>query len=360
MGASRSAYRGCLLGLAVGDAMGYPVDTKTWDEIRADYGPHGLLGYDLVNGCAEITSHTQLAAFTCNGLLLALTWAQLKDRTAPFVRYIALSHKEWAHTQRRSHTLRRTYCWTSGIEELHRRRCTDNRMPDTLALDHMGAPGEPINRLDGPGSLAAAAAVGLFAGTGRLEPRARDRLGAEAVALTYGSPTAFLSGAVVANLVSAVLREGETTLARLLEQALTAVELQFTPQFPHTPEVLQPVRYAMALARQDLHPRQAMEVLVCKNAVQVLAGAVYALLTCGDDFDTAMITAVNHSGRSSAVAALAGAVLGARLGMEALPEFYLECLEVGGVLTELADDLLSGCAGGIDLDWDRKYLQGER
>ena len=24
------AYRGCLLGLAVGDAMGYSVDTKTW------------------------------------------------------------------------------------------------------------------------------------------------------------------------------------------------------------------------------------------------------------------------------------------------------------------------------------------
>ena len=28
------AYRGCLLGLAVGDAMGMPVDEMTWDEIR--------------------------------------------------------------------------------------------------------------------------------------------------------------------------------------------------------------------------------------------------------------------------------------------------------------------------------------
>ena len=26
----QQAYRGCLLGLAIGDAMGYPVDTKTW------------------------------------------------------------------------------------------------------------------------------------------------------------------------------------------------------------------------------------------------------------------------------------------------------------------------------------------
>lgn len=359
MGVSRSAYRGCLLGLAVGDAMGYPVDGKSWDEIRADYGPHGLLGYDLVNGCAEITAHTQLAAFTCNGLLLALTWARMKSRTAPYIRYIALSHKEWAHTQRRNPNLRRTYCWTSTVEELCRRRCTDKRLPDTLALAQMGTLTEPINRLDGPGSLAAAAAVGLFAGPGRMAPRSRDRLGAEAVALTHGHPAAWLAGAVTANWVSGVLREPEAPLERLLEQALAAAEQQFTSLYPHTPEALQTVRQASALARRGVPARQAMEALGCKSAMEVLAGAAYALLTCGDDFDAAMITAVNHSGRSSAVASLAGAVLGARLGLEALPEFYLECLEVGGVLAELADDLLSGC-GGIDLDWDRKYLQGER
>ena len=44
MAAERSAYRGCLLGLAVGDAMGYTVDALSWPEIREDYGPNGLLG----------------------------------------------------------------------------------------------------------------------------------------------------------------------------------------------------------------------------------------------------------------------------------------------------------------------------
>ena len=41
MVSKKSAYRGCLLGLAVGDAMGYTVDSKTWAEIREDYGPNG-------------------------------------------------------------------------------------------------------------------------------------------------------------------------------------------------------------------------------------------------------------------------------------------------------------------------------
>ena len=67
------AYRGCLLGLAIGDAMGYPVDTKTWNQIREDYGPYGLMGFDLCNGYADVTSHTQLAAFSCNGLLIGQT-----------------------------------------------------------------------------------------------------------------------------------------------------------------------------------------------------------------------------------------------------------------------------------------------
>ena len=58
MRVSRNVYRGCLLGLAVGDAMGCTVDSRSLAEIREDYGPNGLLGYDLVNGYAEISSYT--------------------------------------------------------------------------------------------------------------------------------------------------------------------------------------------------------------------------------------------------------------------------------------------------------------
>ena len=106
-----------------------------------------------------------------------------------------------------------------------------------------------------------------------------------------------------------------------------------------------------------------MERLGCDSAAQVLAGAVYTCLTNSADFDSAMIAAVNHSGRSAAVGAVTGAILGARLGEEALPDFYIECLEPAEVLRELADDLYTGCPmerGNklFDLDWDYKYLHG--
>ena len=64
--AKQTSYRGCLLGLAVGDAMGYTVDDRSLEQIRTDYGPEGLLGYDLVNGYADVSSYTQLAARICN------------------------------------------------------------------------------------------------------------------------------------------------------------------------------------------------------------------------------------------------------------------------------------------------------
>ena len=90
-----AAYRGCLLGMAVGDAMGYPVDKKSWDEICEDYGPNALLGYDLVNGSADITSHTQMAAFVCNGLLLGV----IRGNPDKYSRFMAMSLREWAKSQ---------------------------------------------------------------------------------------------------------------------------------------------------------------------------------------------------------------------------------------------------------------------
>ena len=77
-----------------------------------------------------------------------------------------------------------------------------------------------------------------------------------------------------------------------------------------------------------------------------------------------MVVAVNHSGRSAAVACLTGAILGTRMGEEGLPEFYMDGLEIRDVLEEMADDLLQGCPMTrenklFDADWDQKYLHGE-
>ncbi|MBO5129363.1 MAG: ADP-ribosylglycohydrolase family protein [Oscillospiraceae bacterium] len=365
MNSKLSAYRGCLLGLAVGDAMGYSVDTKTWPQIQEDYGPNGLLGYDLCNGYADVTSHTQLAAFTCNALLLGMTRGQVLGKMAPFVKYVEVGHKEWAMGQRSYDQPRRNYCWVFRIPELRRRHCTDTRIIDNINRGLIGTPEEPRNKFDGCAGIATAVAVGLFDDPKRMDQSEIDRLGAEAIAITHGSPIAFLPGAVIAHLISRLLRDRVTPLTELIEESLTALEEQFSHEYVQVKEICTLARRAIFLGSGgNLNHVEALESLKCDTGAEVLAGAIYVSLACCNDFDGAMIAAVNHSGRSAAVASIAGAILGARLGAEALPEFYLECLEAAPMLVDLADDLVQGCPmvrGNklFDGDWDRKYLHGE-
>ena len=362
----RSAFRGCLLGMAIGDAMGYPVDTKDLSVIRTDYGPNGLMGYDLVNGYADITSHTQLAAFSANGLLLGMTRGQVLGRMGPYVRYAHVAQREWAIGQRRYDQPSKNHCWTFLVPEFRRRHCTDTRMVEILNRERPGTLETPVNQYDNPASIASAIAAALFAATARLKQPESDRLGAESIALTYGSPLAFLPGAVIVHLITRSLQARDIPLEALVEEAIQTLDNQFSHQFRQTSQVISLLRQAITLSRDyDVMPVEAMEKLKCDNGAQVLAGAVYAALIYENDFDSAMIVAVNHSGRSAAVGAVTGAILGARLGEEELPDFYLEGLEILPVLRALADDLHQGCPmgqrGGLfDCDWDRKYLHGGR
>ncbi len=364
MALQQTSYRGCLLGMAVGDAMGYTVDNRSWQEIKEDYGPHGLLGYDLVNGYADVTSYTQLAAFTCNGLLFGLTRGQMLGKMAPFIKYIGLSSREWAVSQRPWGRPPRTYCWLLRKNELCRRHCMDTRMLDTLSRQNLGTLETPVNGFTGPAGLTAAIGVGLFFDEDRMDQMEIDRLGAESVALTHGHPIAFLSGAVLAHIMSKLLRNPKGDLKQMVLEAAEALKEQFGSQYSQVSEISALIHHAISYAEQDkLSQVEVMEHLRCDTAAQVLAGAIYACLVSREDFDSAMIVAVNHSGRSAAVGAVTGAILGVRLGEEALPDFYMECLECAEVLRELADDMHTGCPMEMgnklfDLDWDYKYLHG--
>lgn len=352
-----AAYRGCLLGMAVGDAMGYTVDKKSWDEICEDYGPNGLLGYDLVNGSADITSYTQLAAFVCNGLLLGA----IRGNPEKYSRYMAMSLREWVKSQQFRGTAEKTFCWLAQVPAMRRRHCMDTRMLDALTREVLGTPEAPVFQSAFPGAVTAAAAVGLCYEVARLEPGQIGRLGAEAVAFTHGDPEAFLSGAFLAHSIAGILQDPQLPVAKQFLNAAEAVQVQFAETYAQADSLKQKVEKAIALTKDpELTPLAAMTLLGCRTASECIAGAVYACIIHVANFDEAMIVAVNHSGRSGAVGAITGALLGARLGVDALPEFYLESLETANVLSELAEDLTQGrqVMRIFDDSWDQKYVQG--
>ena len=59
-------FRGCLIGGASGDALGYAVEFKREDEIFSEYGNDGITEYDLIldDDVAEISDDTQMTLFT--------------------------------------------------------------------------------------------------------------------------------------------------------------------------------------------------------------------------------------------------------------------------------------------------------
>lgn len=57
-------YRGCLIGGAAGDALGYAVEFLDDSAIFSRYREKGITQYTLRNGVAEISDDTQMTLFT--------------------------------------------------------------------------------------------------------------------------------------------------------------------------------------------------------------------------------------------------------------------------------------------------------
>lgn len=350
-------HRGCLLGLAVGDALGYTVDSKSWEEIQEAYGPNGLLGYDLqAQDYAPVTSYTQIAAFLCNGLLLCLSRGK-----SDFLPYCKVALREWTRSQHFYRDPETSHCWLAKLPQFRRRHCRDARMLDNLRLESFGSVDRPKNSNRGPGAITAGIAVGMFYHPRRITAEAVGKLAADLIALTHGNPEAFLSGAVLAYVITGILHDPHHLLEDQFLQAIDAMHYQFHTRFSQSETLARQLKDAIFLAKSGtVSSQEGMEQLFCADASSCLAGAMFACLQSPDDFDNAIITAVNHSGMSAAVGAITGAILGAKLGEEALPDFYLESLECTDALKVLAEDMACGTPtlGLFDDSWDHKYVQG--
>lgn len=88
-------YKGCLIGGAAGDALGYAVEFNSLEEIKQTYGEKGITGYELVNGKALISDDTQMTMFTANGLLIGTTRRMFAGIMETYSTYIAYCYRQW-------------------------------------------------------------------------------------------------------------------------------------------------------------------------------------------------------------------------------------------------------------------------
>ena len=69
---SFSYYYGCLIGGAIGDALGAPIEMMRFEQVMGVWGKQGITGYIIPPGHkhALITDDTQLMMFTTEGKVL--------------------------------------------------------------------------------------------------------------------------------------------------------------------------------------------------------------------------------------------------------------------------------------------------
>lgn len=160
-------YRGCLIGGAAGDALGYAVEFSREDQIAARYGAGGIRDYQLDDrGLAPFSDDTQMTLYTANGLLHAVTRGRLRGVLGPLRDYVSGFYVEWSRTQTEPYPLADHSAWISALPELFVPRAPGATCLSACAVGAHGTPEEPINDSKGCGGIMRVAPAGLLAGPG--------------------------------------------------------------------------------------------------------------------------------------------------------------------------------------------------
>ena len=331
-------FLGCLLGGAVGDALGAPVEFMTRTEILRRFGPKGITEYaPAYGGLGTITDDTQMTLFTAEGLIRGWVRGCFKGSTT-YSGVTAHAYLRWLQTQGEHPTCDIDFGtdepgWLFQQRQLHSRRAPGNTC--LVALRAMNSLGESArNDSKGCGGVMRVAPVGLFAWRLRQHESPQDafRLGTKLAALTHGHPTGALAGGVLAVLIMA-LTDGAS-----LPEALAAAKSLLRTEPGHD-ETLRAIEIAEELADSSLPHEEAIARLGQGwIAEEALAISIYCALVARD-FKDGVILAVNHDGDSDSTGAIAGNLLGVMHGVKAIPAEWLGPLELRDVITELAEDL---------------------
>jgi len=344
--------RGCLLGLAVGDALGVPVETMTHEEIMAATNGQGIVGYskplqkkvrDTGNLPPGSTSDdTQLTRVTLRSLVQSGGF-NLRDQANCLVDEFETTTFGWGGTTRVAAQELKDWRDSGG---------TRGRAPE------IHAPCPPNSNKRGCGSgvamrIAPLAIHHLL----RYELDERDRckgFSADAMSLgllTHADPRASIAaialGHTVSLLTSDYLRDSERTIGldyfrimiwnRIIYEVRQA-EATYRHFRPEQPLFSSRLKDALSLRFDSVALRQ--QINTGFSAMQSVPFAIATALRHPNDFRTAVLEGVNAGQDTDTVGSMVGAIVGARVGIKGIPEKWLMDLHGAGSMFHAADSLL--------------------
>lgn len=331
-----------LLGGAIGDALGYTVEFMTLDNIKYKYGKQGITDLDIDKevGKALISDDTQMTLFTADGIL----WSYYSLSNREIGCYVEggmyQSYLRWYYTQNRRMPIDDDRLWLKlqphekkdsilEYKELFCRRAPGNSCLSALASGQMGTMEEPINNSKGCGGVMRVAPIGLFLYG---QPEVAFKFAADAAAITHGHPTGYLAAGAFATIISELIN-GKSILDS------TKASIKVLKSYPNHKETLNAIEMAMVLSSSD----EKTEISISKLgegwiAEEALAIALYCALK-ESDFKKSLIMAVNHDGDSDSTGAICGNILGACYGQDAIPKDWMDKVQLGSFITDVASRL---------------------
>lgn len=328
--------RGAMVGGAIGDALGWPIEFLTLKQIRERYGDAGVVGYlpNVTPGAPQqITDDTQMTLFTAEGLLRS----PADTDPAPAMRRAYL---RWYATQRQEKPDPDADGWLARRQFLYAVRAPGNaclgglrqQVEEYLPPLEFGEPG-PVNpKSKGCGSVMRAAPFGL---TGAGPDRAFYNA-MRCAQITHGHPTGYLAAGAFAVIVDGVLGGAELPIA--VRDTIDRLAV-----LPSSAETVSALSGALAVAQLGEATPERLEMVGAGwCAEQCLAIAVYCALHTyrTGDIRGGLLLSVNHSGDSDSTGAVTGNLLGAMYGVSALPMEWIAPLEGRDELFRIADDLV--------------------
>jgi len=327
---------GALAGLALGDALGMPTQEMSPEQIRAVYGRiTGLVDGDASQPYAPGMPAGSTTDDTEQALLVASLLVRGRGTSSGRV---ALDAGEFAHA---------LLAWEDSMIA---RGSLDLLGPSTkAALERVRAGEDPLS-VGGAGTTNGAAMrvtpIGIAMSTA--DPEAFADAVWSSCQVTHATRQGFQSAALVAAAVSMGIDTARSTtpdLRGLLWKALSYVDsLPERGAWTPDPDVVAATRRAMQLVANPAS--SSLECLIDQVGTSVASAhaipMAFALLA-RDPSPQALLDAANIGGDTDTIGAIAGAILGGLLGVEAFDATMLAQVEsVSGLhLTEAATAMLS-------------------
>lgn len=309
---------GCLLGGALGDALGYPVEFEKVSQMSQDHD------FDKIVDKLIVSDDTQMTLFTANALLLD---GNLRINTWN-------CYQDWLETQfkqGKSELSHRPISWLMEYPEMYASREPGRTCLMTLMRGIPRDLNEPINQSKGCGALMRVAPLAF------IDREDLYSVAIENSALTHGHQMSHIASAALVGLLR-YISEGETLCdsVSLMRQDIKRIFMD-SLEVKVFDDLLQQAIFAGEKDFDD------MEIISRLGegwvAEETLAIALYCSLKYSNDLKKALRVAVLHDGDSDSTGSVTGQILGTLLGAKKLPQEEIKRLDLLEPLMKMIERL---------------------